>query len=186
MRILVVSENLILMRNLREWFDRKIKSGHLIIDHVTSTKDAEPLLQSVAYDNVFHNGIYIIPAVERYQSGAGIWNFGQMNNNYQNTINVNDKKSFSRIINKKYLQNGVNIGSVFAILTIITAVITWGVSLRADVDDNIEDIGRISTAVTEIRVDQKVFSKDLNKLVVAFEYVYGDKIKEAENKNLDK
>jgi len=186
MRILIVSENEVLLRNFKEWFDRQIRGGSLIVDHAFDKKEATEFLKHNTYDKVFHNGIYIIDAVERYQQGSDIWNFGTMRNNYQNVINFDDKRSFSRIINKKYLQSGVNIGGAFAILSVLVGIITWGVNLRADVNVNEKDIGDIKETVSEIRVDQKEDSKNLNELKTAFEIVYKDEMEKARRKNLDK
>ena len=179
MRVLIVSENLTLIRNMREWYVRKIQSGFLIIDHAATTEDSKEYIEKYDYDHIFHNGLYIIDAIERHQRGAEIWNIGNMNNEYQNVLDVNDKKSFSHIFNKKYLQSGVNIGGALAVLTIVVGIITWTVTLRADVDNNVEEIGEIKTAVTEIKTDQKEISKELNELTTAFKYVYKDRIKEA-------
>jgi len=182
----VVSENLTLMRNMKKWFARRISRGDLIIDHVETKTESKKFMADYRYDHIFHNGMYIIDAIERYQSGTGVWNIGNVKNNYQNTINVDDRKSFSRIFNKKYLQSGVNIGGSLAIITVVVGMITWGVTLRADVDNNIDDIGEVKTTVVEIKKDQKISMKELNELTTAFKYVYKDQIEKAKNENLDK
>ena len=179
MRILIVSENKTLIRNMKEWFAVRIQSKNLIIDHAITKEESEGYIENNNYDHIFHNGLYIIAAIERYQSGTNVWNVGSTNNNYQNGINPNNKRSFSRIINKKYLQSGVNIGGALAILSIIVGIVTWTVTLRADVDHNVEEIGEINQTVTEIKMDQKGISKELNELTTAFKYVYKDKIEEA-------
>ncbi len=182
MRVLVVSENLTLIRNMREWYARRINSGSLVIDHATNTEMSKEYIERYDYDHIFHNGLYVIDAIERHQRGAEVWNIGNMNNEYQNGLDVNNKKSFSQIFNKKYLQSGVNIGGALAVVTVLVGMVTWAVTLRADVDDNIEDIGEIKTVVTEIKTDQKGISKELNELTTAFKYVYRDEIEKAKKK----
>ena len=127
-----------------------------------------------AYDKIFHNGIYIIDAIERLQQGAEVWNVGPTKNEYQNSINFDDKRSFSRIFNKKYLQSGVNIGSALAVLTVLIGLITWGVTLRADVDHNIGDITIIKETVTDIKTDQDEIHSDVKDLTAAFKYIFRD------------
>jgi len=179
MRVLIVSENLTLIRNMREWYSRRINHGSLVIDHATTTEESKEYIERYDYDHIFHNGLYVIDAIERHQRGTEIWNIGNMNNEYQNVLDVNSKKSFSSIFNKKYLQSGVNIGGAFAVMTVLVGMVTWAVTLRADVDNDIKDMGEVKVIITEIKTDQKDISKELNELTTAFKYVYKDEIEKA-------
>jgi len=78
MRVLVVSENESLISNINEWFKSKINNGDLVVDYVKTKDEAVGLLRTVPYDKIFQNGVYIIDAIEEYQSGVdviqeGIW-----------------------------------------------------------------------------------------------------------------
>lgn len=179
MRVLIVSENLTLIRNMREWYSRRINSGSLIIDHAVTTEDSKEYIERYDYDHIFHNGLYVIDAIERHQRGAEVWNIGSMNNEYQNGLDVNNKKSFSNIFNKRYLQSGVNIGGALGVVTVLVGIVTWAVTLRADVDVNSGEIGEIKSTVTEIKIDQKEMNKNVNELTTAFKYIYRDEIEKA-------
>jgi len=189
-KILVVSENDILMRNLYEWFSKKIEVGDLRIDHARSREEAEVMMAEGSYNKIFHNGIFIVDAVERLQVGSDVYNYGKTNNNLFNPIvNPHDKKSFSRIFSKKYFQTGVNIGGYITagitVVTVIVALITFSVVLRNDVDINQHEIGEIKEKIDTIGNVQTEVKSNVDKLVTIFGVVYGDKLKVAiDNKKI--
>ena len=113
-RVLVVSKNETLKRNMEEWFHPKVEAGKLQIDFADSREDAEVLMAGTNYDKIFHNGIYIIDAIERLQVGSDVYMFGKINNNLNNFIeNPHDKKKISRIFTKNYLKTVYNIEAGF-------------------------------------------------------------------------
>lgn len=187
-RVLVVSKNEILKKNIEKWYSARMKDGSLIVDYAGSNESANKMMSINSYDEIFHNGIYIIPAIERLQSGANVHGFGKTNNNYNNFIeNSHDKKGFSKVFSKKYLKLGVNIGgalgSVVAIITGLALVIAFGLYIRTDVDVNTEGIGRVNKKVDnlEVKVDENgVVSRENN---VILKIVYGEELEKILPKN---
>lgn len=159
-RVLIVSKNETLRRNIEEWFAVRIDNGTLVLDYAGDSDSAKSLLSENSYDKIFHNGIYIIPAIERLQVGADVYSFGKTNNNLSNFVeNPHDKKVFSKIFSKKYLKLGANIGgalgSIVAIITGLVLFVAFGLYARSDIDTNTEAIGTVDKKVDnlEIKVD---------------------------------
>jgi len=160
-RVLVISKNETLKRNMDEWFHPRTESGKLLIDFANSAEEAEEKLSETNYDKIFHNGIYVIPAIERLQVGADVYSFGKTNNNLNNFIeNPHDKKVFSKIFSKKYLKLGVNIGgalgSVVAIVTGLVLFVGFGLYARTDIDANTAAVEHVETKVDNLeeKVDE--------------------------------
>ena len=126
-RVLVISKNETLKRNMDEWFHVKTESGKLKIDFAGSREDAEELMSSVNYNKIFHNGIYVIDAIERLQVGSDVYMFGKTNNNFNDFVeNPHDKKKISKIFSKNYLKSVYNIGGLLgSAITIVLAVVTF-------------------------------------------------------------
>lgn len=186
--VLIVSKNQTLKRNVDEWFFSKIEAGKLKIDFSDSRKSAEEMMSSMSYDKIFHNGIYVIDAIERLQVGADVYAFGKTNNNLNNYIeNPHDKKVFSKIFSRKYLKLGVNIGgalgSVVAIITGLVLFVAFGLYARSDIDINTEAIVKVDGKVDnlEVKVDENgVVSRENN---IILKIIYNKEIEMANNKS---
>ncbi len=181
-RILIVSDNEVLMRNIYEWFNTKIDDGDIVIDHAKSREEAETLLEGNTYEKIFHNGIYIIDAVERLQTGSEVFHYGGGFNNKFNNIDINphDKKTFLKIFTKKYFQVGVNIGgyllTIASLAGLVISAIAFSVMLRDDVDENMGHIVAIEKKIGSVQVAVDDNSKNVDKLVTIFGIVYGEKV----------
>ena len=180
MRVLIVSENMVLMRNLKEWFSNKIERGDLILDHAASKDEAEKLMDKNNYDKIFHNGIFIIDSIERLQAGSEVWYYGNPNNTiYKNTIkDISNRKYVSRAFKGKIFQISANIGGIISVITILAYLITFVVTVKADVDTNKKDIIDIKSVVKTIDEQQKDLNINMDKIITAFKIVYGEKIDE--------
>ncbi|MHA1952331.1 MAG: hypothetical protein ACW96U_00075 [Candidatus Heimdallarchaeaceae archaeon] len=188
-RILIVSKNETLKRNIEEWFRNKIENKTIVLDYTNSREDAESLMAVNNYDKIFHNGIYIIDAIENLQVGSEVFQYGRTNNNLCNVIpNIHNKKVFSKIFSKKYLNLGVNIGgflgSVMAILIGLVGFISFMFFVRADVninmahiEENTEEIKEVKRDVKDVRVELGVVGRDANDALLILQTVYGDKLK---------
>jgi hypothetical protein len=186
--VLIVSKNQTLKRNVDEWFFSKIEAGKLKIDFSDSRKSAEEMMSSMSYDKIFHNGIYVIDAIERLQVGVDVYAFGKTNNNLNNYIeNPHDKKVFSKIFSKKYLKLGVNIGgalgSVVAIVTGLVLFVAFGLYARSDIDINTEAIVKVDKKVDNLELKIDVVddvSKENNTIL---KLIYGKEIETTSNKS---
>lgn len=190
-RVLVVSKNETLKRNMEEWFHQKVEAGRLYIDFAGSRDEAEHLMSTVNYDKIFHNGIYVIDAIERLQVGADVYLFGKTNNNLDNYVeNPHDRKKISRIFSKNYLKTVYNIGglagSAITILIALIAFIAFGLDARGDIDynatvglDNKKGIEKVDSKVEEVKkeVDRVGDVAEENNTILRF--VYKDEINKA-------
>ena len=186
-RVLVASKNETLKRNMEEWFIQSINAGKLVIDFASSIADAEELLSNFNYDKVFHNGIYIIPAIEQLQAGTDVYMVGKTNNNFGNRIeNINNKKLFSQVFTKKYLKMGANIGavvgSVITALILVGTVIAFSVYARSDIDTNATSINQNTAAIEEVKVEVDKVGDVAKENNTILRIVYGSEL----NKSLPK
>ncbi len=185
-RVLVISKNETLKRNMEEWFAPRIDNGSLIIDYAGDRESAEDMMSSASYDRIFHNGIYIIDAIERLQVGSDVYMFGKTNNNLNNFIeNPHDKKVFSKIFSKKYLKLGVNIGgtlgSIVAVITGLVLFIAFELDSRSDININTKAIGIVDKKVDNLEVkvdDNGIISRENN---IILKIVYGTELEKLKN-----
>jgi hypothetical protein len=169
---------------MEEWFHAKVESGRLSIDFAESREHAEELMSQVNYDKIFHNGIYVIDAIERLQVGADVYLFGKTNNNLDNYLeNPHDRKKISKIFSKNYLKMMYNIGglagSAITIVIAVIAFIAYGLEARNDIDTNTE-IGlenKRGIENLEKEVDKVGDVAEENNTILRF--VYKDKVNEA-------
>lgn len=183
-RVLVVSKNETLRRNMEEWFHAKVEAGRLAIDFASSRDEAEDLMSSINYDKIFHNGIYVIDAIERLQVGADVYLFGKTNNNLDNYVeNPHDKKKISKIFSKNYLKSVYNIGglagSAITIVLALVAFIAFGLDARGDIDINAKASVENKEAIEKLgdEVDRVGDVAEENNVILRF--VYRDKVNEA-------
>lgn len=180
-RVLVISKNETLKRNMEEWFAPRIDNGTLTIDYAGDRESAEDMMSDTSYDRIFHNGIYIIDAIERLQVGSDVYLFGKTNNNLNNFIeNPHDKKVFSNIFSKKYLKLGANIGgalgSVVAIITGLVLFVAFGLYARSDIDTNTTAIGVVDKKVDDLQVEVNKNGDISEENNVILKLVYGKEI----------
>lgn len=187
-RVLVISKNETLRRNMEEWFAARIDNGSLVIDYAGDRESAEDMMSETSYNRIFHNGIYIIDAIERLQVGSDVYMFGKTNNNLNNFVeNPHDKKVFSKIFSKKYLKLGVNIGgtlgSIVAIITGLVMFIAFELSARADINVNTKGISVVDKKVDnlEVKVNENgIVSRENN---VILKIVYGKELEKIQKNN---
>ena len=183
-RVLVISKNETLKRNMEEWFHAKVEAGRIVIDFANSRDDAEELMSTVNYNKIFHNGIYVIDAIERLQVGSDVYMFGKTNNSLNNYVeNPHDKKVFSKIFSKNYLKTMYNIGGLAgSAITIVIAVITFIVfqmDSRASINNNTISTIENKQEIREVKkeVDRVGDVAEENNTILKI--VYSDEIKKA-------
>jgi hypothetical protein len=193
-RVLVVSENEVLLRNLREYFSDRVNSGDLILDHAKTRDDSIAYLEKHSYEKIFHNGVFIFDIIERTQFGSEVYNYGKINNQYKiSEINPTDIKSFSGILYKKWFHLGVNIGGyvtkAVAVIALIGAA-SFAYSTRSDIDTNIGSINtleghvlKIDKSVEGLGNGQKKIESEVKSLITIMKVVYGDKAENVLNGN---
>lgn len=183
-RVLVVSKNETLKRNMEEWFHVKVESGRYVIDFASSREDAEELMSEVNYDKIFHNGIYVIDAIERLQVGSDVYMFGKTNNNLSNYVeNPHDKKKISKIFSKNYLKIMYNIGGLLgsAITIVIGLVlfIAFNMGARADININTESTIENKQEIREVKEEVNRIGDISEENNTILKIVYSDEIKKA-------
>jgi hypothetical protein len=166
---------------MEEWFAARIDNGSLTIDYAGDRESAEDMMSDKSYDRIFHNGIYIIDAIERLQVGTDVYLFGKTNNNLNNFIeNPHDKKLFSKIFSKKYLKLGVNIGgalgSVVAIVTGLVLFVAFGLYARSDIDVNTTAIGEVDKKVDNLEIKVDVVDDVAKENNTILRLVYGKEL----------
>jgi len=166
-RVLIVSNNASLVINIKEWFARDIESGKLELDIAKDREVAEDKLRHKSYDKIFHNGVFIIDAIEKYQSNVDVIHYGNSKNNiYSKNVEPNNKKQLKEVF-KRPLYLGVNMkGIMSAIIALITFVYTIAVfanTLRIDVTRNSEKIINIERLITS---GMSEINKKIDNLII--------------------
>ncbi len=187
-RVLVISKNETLKRNMEEWFRTKIETGKLMIDFASSRDDAEKFMSAVDYDKIFHNGIYVIPAIERLQAGSDVYMFGKTNNNLNNYVeNPHDKKKISRIFDRKYLKTMYNIGGLLgSVITIVIALvifIAFNIDTRAETRNNTKSTKENKQEIREVKKEVNRVGDISEENNIILKIVYGDEIEALLKKN---
>ena len=145
LKILVVSENKVLVRNLFEWYRNRLDNGSLVIDHAHNKDEAEAKMKEEKYDKIFHNGLYIIDSIEKLQFGADVWKMDGTNNKYGNVINTNDKKRLKKIISGKHDIWSLNHLLIVAVFIMACTFVFWTWKISGAVMNNGENIQIIKT-----------------------------------------
>jgi hypothetical protein len=197
-RVLIVTENDVLIRNMREYFVSHIENGSLILDHAKEQETAEKYLGEYSYDKIFHNGIFIFPIIEKLQAGAQVYNYGKTNNDYYvSPMDPNDMKSFSKIFDKKWFRLGVNIGgyvtAIIAFVIFVGSLASFGYMVNGKADINSVQIEEVKIDVAEIKEDvgdvkdiQGKVKEDVGDLITIMSVVYGDKVRAVLDKKNEK
>lgn len=174
MRALIVSQNDSLLETINQFFNKEIESGDIEIDWVKNKRDAIDLLKKHNYDRVFQNGIHVIDAIERYQTGSEVYHFGKSKNNiYKNILDPEKKKEMNNFFTKKTLYSWVTLGGgALGILSIVTAFVIYLNTMRVDVDHNVETISDIKQDVTVIKEKVDDTNNEISKISGYIEGIY--------------
>lgn len=173
-RILIVSENNVLMDNIYNWFKSDISAGVLIIDHVKDVDAGAELLQSNPYDLIFQNGMSVIREIEMYQKNSRLVHFGRTGGNeiYKNNVNINNKNDVSRYIKGKtpftFWDIVGRVGTILGVLGVIIGVVIWLYQMRWDIDNNKQIQNnvneQINTDVKELKTDVRIIGSNIQDI----------------------
>jgi len=142
MRVLVVSINDELVKNIKTWFRKDIDSGSLTIHHAKNKDIAREFLSNNSYDVIFHNSINIISEIEEMQKGARTVHIDKTSNDiYSNTVDPGSRGSVSKSIFG--IEPRISVSTLITIIILFVSVIATAVNLIGGVQANAKEITRI-------------------------------------------